>query len=163
MRLKKLLFIVVLFLTAVDQVTKWLAETSLPFQEAVSIVPFFSLYRTYNTGIAFSMFDWAGSTGLVIVALIIIALMLYLWSKVTDDHQLAHLGFALVIAGAIGNLIDWLTHGHVIDFFLFHTESWAFAVFNVADAFITIGAIAIIVDELFSLGDKKSATESPDQ
>ncbi len=163
MRLKKLLFTLVLFLTAVDQVTKWLAETRLPFQEAVSVIPFFSLYRTYNTGIAFSMLDWAGSTGLVVVALVIIALMLYLWSKVSADQQLAHLGFALVIAGAIGNLIDRVTHGHVIDFFLFHTENWAFAVFNVADAFITMGAIAIIIDELFSLGGKKSPTESPDR
>ena len=163
MRLKKMLFTLVLILVAIDQFTKWLAETNLPFQEAVSIAPLFSLYLTYNTGIAFSMLNWAGSTGLVIVALIIIGFMLYLWSKVQEDHQLAHLGFALVIAGAVGNLIDRVTQGHVIDFFLFHTENWAFAVFNVADAFITVGAIAIIVDELFSFAGGKSPSNSTDQ
>jgi len=75
-----------------------------------------------------------------------------LWAGATDKR------FAMVISGAVGNLIDRVTQGHVIDFFLLHTENWAFAVFNVADAFITVGAIAIIIDELLSLrGQKISA------
>jgi len=148
-----------MLLIAIDQLSKYAAEASLPFQQAVSVVPFFSLYRTYNTGIAFSMLDWAGNAGLIVLAIVVICAMLYLWSKVREDQQLAHLGFALVIGGAFGNLIDRMYQGHVIDFLLFHTETWAFAVFNLADAFITIGAIAIVVDEIFSWkdGDKEAS------
>lgn len=158
MKLKKTLFTLLLVFIALDQLSKRWVESNLPFQEAISVLPMFSLYRTYNTGIAFSMLDWAGSGGLILLTVVIIGFMVFLWYKVEAHKQLAHLGFALVISGAIGNLIDRATQGHVIDFFLFHTENWAFAVFNVADAFITVGAIAIIIDELLSSrGQKKSA------
>lgn len=158
MKLKKTLFTLLLVFIALDQLSKRWVESNLPFQEAISVLPMFSLYRTYNTGIAFSMLDWAGSGGLILLTAVIIGFMVFLWYKVEAHKQLAHLGFALVISGAIGNLIDRVTQGHVIDFFLFHTENWAFAVFNVADAFITVGAIAIIIDELLSSrGQKKPA------
>lgn len=158
MKLKKTLFTLLLVFIALDQLSKRWVESNLPFQEAISVLPMFSLYRTYNTGIAFSMLDWAGSGGLILLTVVIIGFMVFLWYKVEADKQLAHLGFAMVISGAIGNLIDRVTQGHVIDFFLFHTENWAFAVFNVADAFITVGAIAIIIDELLSSrGQKKPA------
>lgn len=158
MKLKKTLFTLLLVFIALDQLSKRWVESTLPFQEAISVLPTFSLYRTYNTGIAFSMLDWAGSSGLILLTMVIIGFMVFLWYKVEAHKQLAHLGFALVISGAIGNLIDRVTQGHVIDFLLFHTENWAFAVFNVADAFITVGAIAIIIDELLSSrGQKKPA------
>ena len=101
-----------------------------------------------------------GSTGLIVLTLVIVAFMLVLWRRVPADQQLASLGFALVIAGALGNLIDRVTQGHVIDFFLFHTQTWAFAVFNVADSYITLGAIAIITEELLSLRSKSSKTDA---
>lgn len=149
--MRKKLIVLVLVLVVLDQISKWLAQTYLPFHEAVNVIPFFSLYLTYNTGIAFSMLDWAGSTGLIILTMIIISVMLIMWKKLPADQQLASLGFALVIAGALGNLIDRATQGHVIDYFLVHTSTWAFAVFNVADSFITVGAICIVVDEIFSM------------
>ncbi len=159
-RLKSTLFLIVFVLVAVDQLTKWWVETRLPFEEHVGVVPFFALYRTYNTGIAFSMLDWMGSNGLVVLTVLIIGFLIYLWSRVPRDHQLAHLGFAFVMAGAVGNLIDRASLGYVIDFLLFHTQNWAFAIFNMADAFITLGAIAIIIDEIFSLKGGPSATDT---
>lgn len=148
--MKKALIIVVVFLVAVDQLSKIWVESALPFHEAVPVIPFFSLYRTHNTGIAFSMLDWLGAAGLSFMTVLIIGFMIYLWRGVPRHKQLASLGFALVIAGALGNLIDRVTQGHVIDFFLVHTQTWAFAVFNLADSYITIGAICIIVDEIVS-------------
>lgn len=139
-----------LALVVVDQSSKLWVENSLPFGDAVGVLPFFSLYRTYNTGIAFSFLSWAGNGGLIVLAFIVLGFMFWLWSRLENHQQLAHLGFALVVAGAFGNIIDRVTQGHVIDFLLFHTQNWAFAVFNLADAFITIGAIAIIVEELLS-------------
>ena len=60
---------------------------------------------------------------------------------------MARVGFALVIGGAIGNLIDRVRLGHVIDYILFHTPVWSFAVFNLADAFITVGAMLVVLEE----------------
>lgn len=156
--MRKFLYLFVLLLIAVDQVTKFWANNSLPFHQAVDVVPFFSLYLTYNTGVAFSMLSWLGSKGLIILTVLIILFMLYLWRRVPRHQQLASIGFSLVIAGAIGNLIDRVTQGHVIDFFLFHTQTWAFAVFNVADSFITIGAIAIIAEEILAMLKNKDKT-----
>jgi len=150
MRFKSNLYILVLILIAIDQISKWIAEANLAFQQPFNIVPLFSLYLTYNDGVAFSMLSWLGSYGLIALTTIVTIVLVVVWQRVPRHHQLTLLGFAFVIAGAIGNLIDRVSYGHVIDFFLFHTQSWAFAVFNVADAFITIGAVAIIIDELFS-------------
>lgn len=158
--MKKILIVLVLFLVAVDQLSKWLAQSYLTYHEAHNIVPFFSLYLTHNKGVAFSMLSWLGSAGLVIMTIVIIAFMIYLWRRVPRDQQLASLGFALVIAGALGNLIDRISLGYVIDFFLFHTEAWAFAVFNVADSFITLGAIAIITEELLALRSKPAQSDT---
>ena len=157
--MRKFLYLFVLALIGVDQLSKWLAESNLPFHQSVEIIPFFSLYLTYNTGVAFSLLSGVGSSGLIVLTLVIIGFMLFLWRRVPADQQLASLGFALVIAGALGNLIDRVTEGHVIDFFLFHTQTWAFAVFNVADSYITVGAIAIIVEELLLLRSKSSKSD----
>lgn len=132
-----------------DQWIKYLVETRLVLHEQVDILPFLALYRTYNTGIAFSMLSSFGDTGLIVVSLAVIAFVLYLASRSTRDQWLARLGFALIIGGAIGNLIDRATYGHVIDYILFHTPVWSFAVFNLADAFITIGAVAVLLEEFF--------------
>ena len=112
---------------AIDQVIKWLVETQLPFHELVPVVPMFALYRTWNEGIAFSLLG-----GL-------------------PDTAIAHLGFALIIGGALGNLVDRAVYGHVVDYILFYTESWSFAVFNLADAFISIGAGLIVLDEVVAM------------
>lgn len=155
-RFRSTMFIIVFLLVIVDQLSKWLAENRLPFDVTQPVMPFFSLHLTYNKGVAFSFLSWVGSAGLIILTIVILAGIYWLWRKVPRDKQLAHLGFAFVFAGATGNLIDRLARGQVVDFFLFHTENWAFAVFNVADAFITVGAIAIIIDELFSKPEKPS-------
>lgn len=132
---------------ALDQWIKYLVETRLVMHEMVEVVPFLALYRTYNPGIAFSMLSSFGDTGLIVISLAVIAFVLYLAIRSTDDQWLARLGFALIIGGAIGNLIDRAVYGHVIDYILFHTPVWSFAVFNLADVFITIGAVTVLLDE----------------
>ena len=132
---------------ALDQWIKYLVETRLVMHEMVEVVPFLALYRTYNTGIAFSMLSSFGDTGLIVVSLAVIAFVLYLASRSTDDQWIARLGFALIIGGAIGNLIDRAVYGHVIDYILIHTPVWSFAVFNLADVFITVGAVTVLLDE----------------
>jgi signal peptidase II len=132
---------------ALDQWIKYRIETGLNLREMVEVLPFLALYRTYNTGIAFSMLDSFGDTGLIVVSVCVVAFVLYLAAKTTPGQTLARIGFALIVGGALGNLIDRAIYGHVIDYILFHTPAWSFAVFNLADAFITVGAIAVIFDE----------------
>ena len=147
---------------ALDQWIKYLVETRLALHEQVDILPFLALYRTYNTGVAFSMLSSFGDTGLIIISLAVIAFVLYLASRSTGDQFLARIGFALIVGGAIGNLIDRAVYGHVIDYILFHTPVWSFAVFNLADAFITVGAIMVLAEEFLGWRRQRADADTPD-
>lgn len=136
-------------LVAVDQTAKWAVEKFLPLREMVDVLPFLALYYTQNTGIAFSMLTWMNEKWLIGLMLLVIAFVAYLWAKSTPQRWISQNGFALIVAGAIGNLIDRSMHGYVVDYILVHVHTWYFAVFNLADAFITVGAVAIVIDELF--------------
>ena len=133
---------------AADQWIKYLVEASLEMHVQVDVLPFLALYRTYNTGIAFSMFSGLGDKGLIVLSLLVVVFVLYLAARTTERQVFARIGFVFIVGGAIGNLIDRTVHGHVIDYILFHTPAWSFAVFNLADAFITIGAGLVILEEL---------------
>lgn len=138
-----------LMLTA-DQLIKVAVETWLPLQQDVPLLPFLALYRTYNLGVAFSLLADMDGWFIVGMRLVIVGFVLWLWKRTPPAHWLAHLGFALVIAGALGNIIDRFVYGHVVDYILFHTASWSFAVFNLADACITVGAGCILLNEFFA-------------
>ena len=127
-----------------DQVIKALVEARLELEEPVPLSPFLALYRTYNTGIAFSMFSSFGDGVLVLLSLVVIGFVLYLAAGTRPEQMLARAGFALVVGGALGNLIDRLAYGHVIDYILFHTPIFTFAVFNLADALISVGACLVM-------------------
>lgn len=145
--------IVIVLAVILDQVVKIAVENYLPMQEAVPLVPLLALYRTYNLGVAFSLLSGMEREFIVGMRVLIVAFVLWLWRRTPKERPFAHAGFTLIIAGAIGNLIDGFAYGHVIDYILFHTETWSFAVFNLADSFITIGAGLVILDEL--VGPKK--------
>lgn len=146
--------IVIILAVIMDQAIKIAVENYLPMHEAVPVVPFMALFRTYNLGVAFSLLSGMEREFIIGMRIVIVAFVIWLWRRTPSSRTFAHTGFALIIAGAIGNLIDGLVYGHVIDYILFHTESWSFAVFNLADSFITIGAGLVILDEL--VGAKKT-------
>ena len=143
-------FLVALFAVAValDQWVKYLVETRLELHEKVDVLPFLALFRTYNTGIAFSMLSSLGDKGLIAVTLLVAAFILVLAWRSDPAQIFARLDFTLILGGAIGNLIDRVIYGHVVDYVLFHTPVWSFAVFNLADAFITVGAGLVILEEV---------------
>jgi signal peptidase II len=145
-----LLFIVLA--VAADQAVKIAVDHYLPFQEAVPVMPMLALYRTYNLGVAFSMLSGMEGWFIVGMRLAIVAFVIWLWRRTGPERHFAHVGFAMIIAGALGNLLDRFLYGHVIDYVLFHTSTWSFAVFNLADSFITIGAVLVVIDEF--LGSK---------
>ena len=149
---------IVLFLLAVDQLVKALVEAYLPLQEAVHLIPHLALYRTYNLGVAFSMLSDVDGWLIVCMRLLIVAFVIWVWRKTETTRTFSHLGFALIIAGAAGNITDKLIYGHVVDYILFFTQTWSFAVFNLADAFISVGAACVVLDEfLHARLEKKNA------
>ena len=140
-----------------DQWSKHWVLTSLPEYHAIPVIDgFWNWYRTYNTGAAFSFLADAGGwqhwffVGLAVV----ICGMLVFWLKRTprSDWRTA-MPFALVIGGAIGNVIDRLRFGHVVDFIQWHWQGHYWPAFNVADSAIVAGAIGIA---LFGLIGPKS-------
>lgn len=141
----------VVLMVALDQAIKYWVETSLPLQQAVEVLPFFALYRTYNTGIAFSFLSGFDDTVLIALTACVMAFVLWLWARSEPSQVFARLGFAFVIGGAIGNLIDRVMLGHVVDYVLLHAGNWSFAVFNLADSFITVGAGLIVLDEILQI------------
>lgn len=141
--------IVIAAMVALDQWIKHCITQSMMLGERVDLLPFFSLYHTRNTGIAFSMLASFHDVGLIILTVSIIGFVLWLWWSTAPQKKLAQFGYLLVIGGALGNLIDRLRFHYVTDYALFHIGDWSFAIFNLADAFITIGAICIIVNELW--------------
>ncbi len=148
-------------LIGIDQIVKWLVEASLPFQEVIDVLPFISLYRTWNQGIAFSMLWGLNDLALIAVTLAITGFVIWLASRTPPEKIAARLGFALIVAGAIGNLIDRSIYGHVVDYILLHTENWSFAVFNLADSFISVGAGLIILQEFLDWRASRRADPRP--
>ena len=154
--------LVVAVAVALDQTIKYVVETRLALHEQVDIAPFLALYRTYNTGVAFSMLSWMGGMGLIVLSLAVVGFVAWLASRTTSEQVASRIGFALIVGGAIGNLIDRAVHGHVIDYVLFHTPVWSFAVFNLADAFITVGAALVLLDEFLGWRREKAVRASKD-
>jgi signal peptidase II len=134
-----------------DQASKWAALKYLTRHVEVPLLPFLNLTLVYNTGAAFGFLSGASGwqniffIAVAIVASIIVVTMLRKLG--TKDAQLA-VALTLVLGGALGNLVDRLMHGYVIDFIDFYFRSWHFWTFNVADSAITIGAILLVLDSI---------------
>ncbi|MCT9000042.1 signal peptidase II [Chelativorans intermedius] len=130
-----------------DQAVKALVEAGLALHERVDVLPFLALLHSRNTGIAFSLFSGVDGVWLSLAVLVIIVFIATMAVRTGPQQVFARFGFALIIGGALGNLIDRAVRGHVVDYVFFHTPVWSFAIFNLADAFITIGAGLVILDE----------------
>jgi signal peptidase II len=135
---------VVVSVVVVDQVAKALAEATLPFAQAIDVLPFLALYRVHNTGIAFSMLAGSGVAVMTVLVLVVSAIVVAFWLRSHDGGRIAALGFALILGGALGNLVDRLRFGHVVDFLLLHIGERALFVFNLADAALTLGPVLLL-------------------
>lgn len=138
-----------------DYLTKGMAESRLAFNDPVSLLPFLDLRLLYNTGAAFSLLADAGGWQRWLFALIAVAvtvaLVVWLARLSREDKGLAA-GLALIIGGALGNLVDRLSQGYVVDFIDFHVAGWHWPAFNVADMGITIGAALVVWDAFRNRG-----------
>jgi signal peptidase II len=138
----------VLIAIGADQVIKLLVVRFMALGESIEILPFLALFHARNEGIAFSMLNNFHGWGLAAISAAVLLFVFWLWRNTPADRRLANFGFALIVGGAVGNLIDRVSLGYVVDYILFHTPVWSFAVFNLADSFISIGAVLILIDEV---------------
>lgn len=146
---------------ALDQWTKWLVVQRFEEFERLVLLPVLELMRLHNEGAAFSFLDDAGGwqrwlfTGLAVA--VSTAILIWLRRLPAKGQGLLAAGLALILGGALGNVIDRVLHGHVIDFIRVHWEEHYFPAFNVADSAITVGAVLIVLDNLLELDRARAA------
>ena len=150
-RFRKLRYLLVsLAVIVIDQWTKWLVEAHLPQHMTQPVIPgFFNLTHVRNTGVAFGLFASEGSgTGWLLTALglgALVAVGLYFWFTPSRDRVLLA-ALALVVGGAVGNLMDRVTSGAVTDFLDVYVGLHHWPSFNVADSAISIGIVLMAID-----------------
>ena len=153
-----------LVLLIADQGTKAMIVSRFQEFESITINPFLDFMRLHNEGVAFSMFSgssgwprWFFSAlGLVVSA----AVAMWMWRLPRRGQTLLAAGLACIVGGALGNVVDRLFRGHVIDFIYVHYEEWDFWTFNIADSAITVGAAFIILDSIIQTGRAKDAADA---
>jgi signal peptidase II len=135
-----------------DQFTKWLALSVFDFAaNPVAVTPFFNLVLVWNRGVSFGMFNQASAAGPWILTGLALAITAgLLWWLRHAQGRVAITALGLVIGGAIGNVIDRLRFGAVVDFLDFHVAGWHWPAFNVADSAICVGAALLLLDGLLS-------------
>ncbi len=135
-----------------DQITKYLAETNLVYAQPLPVLPSFNLTLLYNPGAAFSFLSDAGGWQrwfFVTISLLASIFLVYWLRKLRPEQRMLALALSLVLGGAVGNLIDRLLLGHVIDFIQVYYQSFYWPAFNIADSAITVGAVLLVWDALF--------------
>lgn len=145
-----------------DQLTKFVIVQSFALYDVVEVLPIFDLTRLHNTGAAFSLLATASGWQrwfFVGVALGVSALIIH-WLRTLPREGSARSGcaLALVMGGALGNVIDRLYHGYVVDFLHFHWDGAYFPAFNVADSCITVGAGLLILDAILEGHSKREGS-----
>lgn len=135
-------------LVIIDQATKALVARYVPLFGSVSVIPgFFKIAPIRNKGAIFGIFSQARATGvtslLTAAQLVAFGLVIYYFLKTPAAQKITKIGLTLILAGAVGNLIDRLARGYVLDFIEWHIKQFYWPTFNVADSCITIGALVL--------------------
>ena len=151
--------VLVALMTGLDQWTKWAVSTHMrPGQSIVIIPKLFELTYLQNTGAGFSIFEGYGKPFFAVLTVIAMAVML--WAYIKAKRPGLQMSLALIFAGALGNFIDRMALGYVVDFFHFYIFGWSFSVFNIADICITLGFVFLVIDMLREEHEQRKALEA---
>ena len=136
-----------------DQFTKTLILGYYKLGDAAYVTSFFNVVRAHNTGAAFSFLaDAGGWQRYFFTAIGIAATLLIVWMLRSHNGQkLFAFALSCILGGAVGNVVDRLMHGYVVDFLDFHYKGYHFPAFNIADSGITVGAMCLILDEVLQV------------
>jgi signal peptidase II len=147
-------FVLAAAILVADQLTKWAILASFAAGERLPITRFFNLVLAYNKGAAFSFLAGAPGwqtplfVGVALLAIVVVSVLLVR----SPGRRLLCIGLALILGGALGNVLDRLRLGHVVDFLDFHAFAWHWPAFNVADSAITVGAGLLILESFLQRG-----------
>lgn len=138
-----------------DQLSKmWILESVMQPPRVIEMTPFFNIVLAWNRGVSFGMFNNASEYGphllTALAAVIVVALSVWMW-RATSRLSVVALG--MIIGGAIGNVIDRLQYGAVVDFLDFHVMGYHWPAFNIADSAICVGAAMLVLESLFTRGE----------
>lgn len=151
---------IVIVIVILDQITKIWADGALEMYQQVFITSFFNITKAYNYGAAFSFLDTPGGwqrwffTSISLIVSIVLTVWLY---RMTRAEKWLSLSIALILGGAIGNLIDRFFYGYVVDFIQVHWNESYFPSFNVADAAISCGTVLLLILTFFEKSDEPEA------
>ncbi len=141
-----------LLVLVLDQASKLLADAMLALHQPVMLIPSLAITKAYNTGAAFSFLGdasgWQRWFFVGLAVLVSVVLLVWLLRLKTGERRTA-LALSLILGGAIGNLVDRVIYGYVIDFIDVYYGSWHWPIFNIADSAITVGAGLLLLDALF--------------
>ena len=159
-----LLAVAVIFL---DQLSKLWVLDNLQLYHSIPLIPSFSIVHARNYGAAFGFLNNAGGWQTIFFAVValLVSVVLIVWLKriAMTERQLAY-SLALILGGAIGNLIDRLQYNYVVDFLLVYYQSWQFPAFNLADSAISVGAFLLLIDSFGwkLIADRPDCIKKPD-
>ncbi len=148
----RLWILIAILVIALDQLSKWWIRALFELYEAIPVFPGLQIIYVRNLGAAFSFLSSAGGwqRWFFIVLSVLASIAIVIWiSRLPKQRRLEALGLSLVLGGAIGNLVDRVLLGYVVDFIDVYYQSWHWPVFNVADSAITVGVAIMIIDILF--------------
>ena len=132
----------------IDQITKRIVDTTMQLYQSIELIPYFQLTYMRNQGAAFSFLSGAGGwqrwffIGLAVIASVFICFWL---KKLNRSQRWEAIAWSLVLGGALGNLIDRILYGYVIDFLDVYVGDWHWPAFNVADSAITVGVVMLVL------------------
>ena len=149
-----------LIVLILDQVTKRIVDTTMALHESIPLVPMFQLTYLRNQGAAFSFLSGAGGWQrwfFIILAISASGFICYWLKSLPRQRAFEACAWSLVLGGALGNLIDRILYGYVIDFLDVFYGDWHWPAFNVADSAITVGVVMLLLDSLISRPDSRKA------
>ncbi|MGC6388329.1 signal peptidase II [Ewingella sp. S1.OA.A_B6] len=132
-----------------DLGSKFLVMGHFQLGESMPLIPFFNMTYAHNPGAAFSFLADKGGWQrwfFAVIALVIVVALLVLMYRSSGKQRMTNIAFAMIIGGALGNLFDRMVHGYVIDFIDFYVKNWHYPIFNLADSFICIGAVLVVLE-----------------
>lgn len=146
-------YLLAALLIIIDQITKWnIVQNFELYQEKVIVPGFFSLFYIQNEGAAWGIFQ-GKMVFFYLVTLIVVGYLVYMFQQEKKKTKLVGISFALILSGAIGNFIDRLLNGYVVD--MFRLDFINFPIFNVADVCLTVGVVLMLIHVLFFEKEEK--------
>ena len=160
--MKIVYFSIAIVTIVIDQITKWIASSNLEMHDPVAVMPSFNFTLMHNYGAAFSFLSNAGGwqRWFFTIVAAVISVVLVVWiTRLKSNEKWLGIGLSLVLGGAIGNLIDRVSYGYVVDFIQWYYDRFYWPAFNIADSAIFVGTAILLLSTFFTKDEQETATD----